>query len=277
VTAWFAGELRRRGWRPAVVMRGYGGDEDQVHKVLNPDVPALVAADRLAGVRRAAAEGADVAVLDDAFQHRALRADAYVVLVAAEEWTERARLLPRGPWREPRAGLSRADLLVITRKTASRERAADVLASAAEWSPAVGRAQVFLKLAGLARYEMRGGALRELAPPRGLSCALAVAGVRSPETVFAQLESAGVRIAKRRSFPDHHRYRASEVAEIAAAAERGPVVTTLKDVVKLRAALPPEADVYVAVQRVEWELGSDAVERLLSDLAERGRGRVTRT
>jgi tetraacyldisaccharide 4'-kinase len=107
IAAWIARQLQADGHSPAVVMRGYGGDEETVHRLLNPSIPVFVSADRVKGIERAKQAAADVAVLDDAFQHRALRADAYIVLLAAEEWTERARLLPRGPWREPLAALRR--------------------------------------------------------------------------------------------------------------------------------------------------------------------------
>jgi tetraacyldisaccharide 4'-kinase len=66
--------VRERGARPAIVMRGYGDDEHRVHALVNPDVPVIVSADRVAGVRNAIALGCDVAIMDDAFQHRRLGA-----------------------------------------------------------------------------------------------------------------------------------------------------------------------------------------------------------
>jgi tetraacyldisaccharide 4'-kinase len=41
VAAWACAELRRRGARPALLIRGVGGDEPRVHALLNPDVPVL--------------------------------------------------------------------------------------------------------------------------------------------------------------------------------------------------------------------------------------------
>ena len=73
MAAWMARGLAARGGRPAMILRGYGEDEPLVHRELNPDVPVIVGADRVAAVAEAAARGATVAVLDDAFQHRALR------------------------------------------------------------------------------------------------------------------------------------------------------------------------------------------------------------
>ncbi len=269
VTAWFAGTLAAANRRPAVVMRGYGGDEVQVHRLLNPSVRVHVAADRVAGVRRAQGEGAEIALLDDAFQHRALQADACVVLVATEDWTASPRLLPRGPWREPLAALRRATLIVTTRKLASGAEAARVAKQLAELHPSIPQAVAYIGLAGLARYDEVSGRLDAAPAPQELRCPLALAGVARPEAVFAQLEEAGVTVDERRAFPDHHRYTRDEVAWISQRAAHGPLVATLKDAVKLGGRLEPGTEIYVPLQRVEWESGRAAVDRLLSDLGER--------
>ena len=70
IAAWIAAGLLARDAHPAIVLRGYGGDETLVHKRLNPTIPVITNADRVAGVIEAQRQGADVAVLDDAFQHR---------------------------------------------------------------------------------------------------------------------------------------------------------------------------------------------------------------
>lgn len=270
MTAWFTETLAARGRVPAVVMRGYGGDEVEVHRLLNPEVPVHAAADRVEGVRRAERGGADVIVLDDAFQHRALRADAYVVLVAAEEWSASPRLLPRGPWREPLAALERASLIVTTRKVATRDDAQRVSGELAEICPAAEIAEAHIGLAGLARYDGASGKLSDPAPPAGFRCALAVAGVARPGAVFAQLEAAGATADERWGFSDHHRYSREEVARIAQRGQSGPLVATLKDAVKLSAVLGPATELYVPLQKVEWESGWEAVDRLLTSLERQG-------
>ncbi|MFL5126788.1 MAG: tetraacyldisaccharide 4'-kinase, partial [Microvirga sp.] len=66
-------------------------------------------------------------------------------------------------------------------------------------------------------------------------------GIGRPEKFFATLEASGVVIARPRSFPDHHRYRAAEVGKLLeeARAEALLPVTTEKDLVRI-AALGPE-------------------------------------
>lgn len=273
LTASLAAELRARGRRPAVVTRGYGGDEVVVHRILNPELGIVVSANRRAGVRRALERGADFAVLDDAFQHRRLRAHAYLVLVAAEESTVERRLLPRGPWREPIGALTRADLVVVTRKEASREAADAVRARLAERWPHLPSAQVHLCLEWLHRFDADG----TLEPARvalaGFQAPLGVAGVARPDSMWRQLERGGARVEERWSFSDHHRYDEGDVERIVARAGGGPVVLTLKDAVKLRRVIPEDIVTYVPLQEVVWEEGADRLESLLAELVGGGTGR----
>jgi tetraacyldisaccharide 4'-kinase len=126
VTAWIARALRESGRAPAVLHGGYAADEPALHAVLNPDIPVLAGRDRITSAGRAIARGADVLVLDDAFQHRRIHRDLDIVLVAAESWPRARHVLPRGPWREEDTALRRASWVVVTRRTASAEDAGTV-------------------------------------------------------------------------------------------------------------------------------------------------------
>ena len=144
MAAWIARGLAARGAQPAVVLRGYGDDEPLVHRALNPDIPVIVGADRVAAVAQAAAAGATVAVLDDAFQHRRVQRLADIVLISADRWTGDVRLLPAGPWREPLESVRRATLVVVTRKAASDLRVGEVHEQLARIAPAIPRVSVRL-------------------------------------------------------------------------------------------------------------------------------------
>jgi tetraacyldisaccharide 4'-kinase len=264
ITAWFAARLAALGHSPAVVMRGYGGDEVAVHRLLNPGVPVYVAPRREAGIREAQKAGAGVAVLDDAFQHRAIMAHASLALVAAEDGLDSPRLLPRGPWREPLTALERATMVVTTRKAASRAQADEMSRRISELDPGLPQAQAHLRLAGLASYDERTGGLGELGPLAGFRCRLAVAGIAKPETLWTQLSEGGVVVEERRSFPDHHRYRSEDVERIRRDAANGPLIATLKDAVKLGPVLGREVPIHVPVQEVSWERGEEEIECLLA-------------
>lgn len=266
LTAWIAGRLERAGARPAVVMRGYGGDEVTVHRILNPSVPVFVSADRHAALRRAERQGARLAVLDDAFQHRALRPDVSVVLLAADGWQRRHRLLPRGPWREPLAAIQRATMAVVTRKAAAAstaERVSELLRHSYRELP-VGR--VHFRLSESLNYSGLRAGRSERRPLAGARFGLALAGVADPDSFWQQLDQAGVSVTRRLTFSDHHRYNPMDVRRIRREAGDEAVLMTLKDAVKLGSLLGGDIDVHVAWQEVVWEAGGDQIERLLSEM-----------
>ncbi len=267
-TAWAAGALRARGYRPAIVLRGYGDDEIRVHALLNADLPAIVDPDRVRGVAAAARAGADVALLDDAFQHRRLAATLRILLVAAEDFAGGRGLLPRGPWREPLAAARRADLIVVTRKGADPEGAVRAGEIVARRTPSVPRARVTFRTHDV--RELRGGALgrsvlTELQGDGGRGIALA--GVAHPDSVWGDLARLGIRVDRRIALGDHHTYTAAQARALAEAAGSGGIVTTLKDAVKLAPLLPADASLFVLQQEVHWEDGRDLWERACDRLA----------
>lgn len=259
--AWVAGRAVEWGRRPAIVLRGYGADEVLVHRELNPGVPVIAAPRRAEGVERAAREGCDAAVLDDGFQHRALRRSLDIVLVAAESWRPPLRLLPRGPWRESRRALERAGVVVVTRKSAP---AAEAVALAAE----------------LARGLAAPVAVCHVAPTRlvplhapgesvGLDWLsgrdlLAVASLADPRPFVSHLEEHGARV-ELLAFPDHHDFDAADAERIARAAGARPLAMTRKEAVKLRPLLPAGLPAMVLDQRVEVESGAAGLDRALRE------------
>jgi tetraacyldisaccharide 4'-kinase len=192
VAAWVASQLRERGARPGIVMRGYGDDEHRVHTLMNPDVPVVVSADRVAGVRSAMTLGCDVAILDDAFQHRRLARLEDVVLVSADRWHEPIRLLPSGPWREGPAALSRASLVLVTRKAADANAARLLMERLARLTRTGQGAVAALELEALCNAVT--GVVRPLSDIAGASV-LAIAGIGDPESFARQLRSAGSRVS----------------------------------------------------------------------------------
>ncbi len=258
VTRWLVGELLRRGARPAVLHGGYAPDEPALHRSWHPAVPVIVGRDRVAGGERAVAAGAGVVVLDDGFQHRRLARDLDVALVAAEDWTPRPRLLPRGPWRESPRALARAHVVLVTRRTASRAEAERVANAAHAFAPDAIRAQVRLEPAGW--RAAHGGAEGHPEGP-----VVAVAGVARPDAFLANAAAAGARIGSALVFRDHHRYDGADVRRIREAAADRAIVTTAKDAVKL-APLAPELDMWILEQKVCVEAGAGALARRLDEL-----------
>lgn len=261
VSAWVARWLRDHGAHPAIVMRGYGDDEPAVHGVLNPDIDVVIGVNRVGAVDEAVHRGADIAVLDDGFQHRQLRRDVDLVLISADRWPEDIHLLPAGPWREPLSAVRRADLVIVTRKAASDAEIDRVHQRLAKVAPRVPRMSVHLAPDELLRVGgMERAPLTSLAGER----IVAVSAVGDPIAFARQLEAHAASV-QAMSFRDHHGFTAADVARIVAASHGSArVVCTLKDAVKLRVLWPRGGPpLWYVSQRVIVERGVGGIERLL--------------
>ena len=262
IAAWIASTLVRQGAHPAIVMRGYGEDEPLVHQRLNPDVPVVVSPDRVRGAERASTLGADLVVLDDAFQHRRAARNADLVLLSADRWVSSPRLLPAGPWREGLSALRRASMVLVTRKAASPAAASAVADTIRHRFPGIPVGVAALKL-----QELRGAAGESTMPLEALTGArvLAIVGIGDPSAFLRQLAAtdATVRAAV---FPDHHAYTHAEVARLESMMAAGEIaVCTLKDAVKVIPHWPREAPpLWYVSQSVMVEEGRDALDALLT-------------
>ena len=269
LSAWLVGELLAHGAHPALVLRGVGDDEARVHALLNPQAPVVVAPDRVAGVREARERGADLVVLDDAFQHRRARRDVDLVLASAERTRGRTRLLPAGPFRESPDALRRASALCVTRRTAGTSDAQQVAERLAAAAPGLPWAVVHLAVDVLRCWRASDGVATAQQGIAALDGArvLAVSGIGDPAAFEAQLAACGARVVGARHV-DHHAYTDADAAVLASRA-RGVdlVVTTLKDAVKLGPRWPRGAPpLWYVSQRVVVERGAPVLDGLLRTL-----------
>lgn len=263
LASWIAAYFARRGLRPGVVLRGVGGDETVLHRRLVPTAVVIEDANRIRGSQRAAAKGAQILVLDDAFQRLDVARDLNVAVVATEQMNALG-LLPQGPWREPLRALQRADLVVVSRKTAPSDLAAQTAQRLREHFPAGPIALASLQLSRFQRMIGRQRATQSML--RGASV-LAAAGIANPEVFGEQCRSWGATVTVW-PWPDHHPYTAQDAKRLAwAAAGFDYLVVTPKDAVKLKWVWPPGApDPLVGHLSLKWEEGYVAVRDLLSRL-----------
>ncbi len=261
LAAWIASYYAARGVRPGILLRGYGGDEIAVHETRTPGAIVVADPDRRAGAARAAALGAGVLVLDDAFQRLDVARDVNIAVLSVEGAAAAPWPLPAGPWREGWSALERATLIAVTRKRAPAAAAAalaDRVAARVHGCPV---AIAYLALGGL--VGMRSGEpvpLPQLAGHR----VLAAAGIGDPASFAEQLRAlrATVRLA---AFRDHHAYGAADVRRLLrVGAPFDYLIVTEKDAVKLRHLWPRDArEPLVALLDVHWESQADAVRRAL--------------
>lgn len=264
LASWIAQWFVRRGTRPGILLRGYGGDEPAVHRAAVPRAIVVTGGDRVAAARRAAAAGAEVLVLDDGFQHLRARADLDLVLLSAESAALPCWPLPAGPWREDWGTLGRAGMIVVTVKAAAPRVVNETVRAVEARAPGRPVAVVRLSLGRLHGLRTgRGVPVERLAGRR----VLAVCGIADPETFAAQLAAAGAHV-RLRAWRDHHRFTRRDVARLLGAArDTDYVILTAKDASKLRHLWPAAADEpLVAGLTVRWECGRSAVDHALQTL-----------
>jgi tetraacyldisaccharide 4'-kinase len=223
--------LASAGERVFCLSRGYGGslagprrvDARADHAaqvgdealILARTAPTIIARDRVAGAAAAQAQGASVVVMDDGLQNGTLAKDFTLAVVDGRRGIGNGCVFPAGPLRAPlRAQIERCDALLVVGGEAG---ARDVIAAARARGLAVWHGRLKPDLAAVADLHGRK--------------VLAFAGIGDPEKFFASVAEAGIAIAQRRAFPDHHRFTAEEAAELAMEAdEQGlALITTEKD------------------------------------------------
>ncbi len=267
--------LTRRGVAADILSRGYGRNAAHAARV-DPQghardygdepllmaratgLPVYVAAQRYQAGLLAQAETPEAAVhiLDDAFQHRQLHRDVNILLLSTRDLND--RLLPAGNLREPLSALRRATVVVIPAEEPevesylSGQGAPDGRSAAPRWNGPL--------------WRMR----RVMQVPSGDEPFLAFCGIARPTQFFAGLEAAGVRLAARAVFPDHHPYTAADMARLAAqarAAGATALLTTEKDRVRLEALPSAGLPVFTAGLRIEMEDEDAALEWLRDRIA----------
>jgi tetraacyldisaccharide 4'-kinase len=189
--------------------RGITGDEPLMLASRLPDAKVVVSRDRCEGVGLLSRLGADVAVADDAFQHRRMGRDIDIVLIDATCPFGSGRFFPSGILREGREALSRADMVILTKVgQASRE---SVEATTSEISAWVAPENIFTARVVLESWvKLECGEMKDLdlewgqAVPGGKFVAFSAIG--RPDSFYRFLSSLGTEILASRSFRDHHRF-----------------------------------------------------------------------
>jgi tetraacyldisaccharide 4'-kinase len=220
--------LQKAGERPFCLSRGYGGSVAGTKRVdpqkdgaalvgdeallLAAVAPTVVSRDRVAGAEMAKTTGASVIVMDDGLQNASLVKDFTLAVVDARRGIGNGKVFPGGPLRAPLATqLAKTDALLV-----------------------IGDGDGARGIVAAAKLPVFHGRLvpdaTAVAALRGRKV-LAFAGIGDPDKFFATLDAAGIAVAERRAFPDHHRYTADEAAALLATAERDhlTLLTTGKD------------------------------------------------
>ncbi len=245
---------------PAVLIRGYGWDEQAMMKRSLGALPLVVGRDRVRGARDAIQRhGADTILLDDGFQHWRIARDLDIVLVDTRNPFGNRRLFPRGILREPLASIKRADIIVLTktdRSLVDKEAIKGCLRGFKEDLVFVEAAHVPAHVWDLKTKEVFG-----LDRIKGKRACL-VSGIADPFYFEETVKALGAVVAGRLFYADHHNYSESDVRTIfERAREADCIVTTEKDAIKFeRLALASESAVPLYAVHIEMTIRKGAEE-----------------
>ncbi|EOX7392981.1 tetraacyldisaccharide 4'-kinase [Enterobacter quasiroggenkampii] len=257
VVIWLVEQLQKRGIRPGVVSRGYGGQAARYPLLLTAEtttteagdepvlifqrtgVPVAVSPVRSDAVQALLAEHAvQIIITDDGLQHYALARDKEIVVIDGVRRFGNGWWLPAGPMRERASRLKSVDAVIVNGGKAK-----------------TGEIPMHLQ-PGLA-INLVTGERRSVA---ALPSLVAMAGIGHPPRFFATLEQCGARLEKRVPLADHQALVEGQVTALTVPGQS--LIMTEKDAVKCR-AFAKDNWWYLPV---DAELSGEQPEHLLKEL-----------
>lgn len=230
-TNYLTGLLRKAGYAPAILTRGYRRRYPAENLIFEPGAKVspfftgdeaqifLRAARAPVGIGSKRYETAqillrhypetDVFVLDDGFQHALMPRDLDIVLIDGLDPFGGEELVPLGRLREPLTALERADVFIVTR--AQNDRRFQAIKQRLLSYNA--KAPVFrTKLLSRGWRGYAHGEPVEVLPNQKVG---AFCGLGNPQNFWDTLESLGLDTVFKWTFDDHHAYKPNELTRIA--------------------------------------------------------------
>ena len=203
------------------------GDEPfQIHQKF-PQIKVAVDADRKNGIEKLLSikDKPEVILLDDAFQHRRVKAGFYILLSAYGDLFCDDFLLPTGNLRESRKGAKRADVIIITKcpKDLSEIAQQNIKNKIGLEVP------IYFSYIDYDDLVYNSKESKKVSEIKSLD-KLVIAGIAKPEPFFNYLE-----VSKDDClvYPDHHFFTEKDLNQIESKANNKVIITTEKDFVRL--------------------------------------------
>ena len=207
------------------------GDEPFQYFKKFPDIQVAVDADRKNGIEQLLNQKSrpEIILLDDAFQHRKVKAGFYILLTAYEDLFCDDFMLPTGNLRESRNGAKRANLIIVTKcplditeleqQNIKNKLAVDlpIYFSSIDYDD-----KVYNDTESLAVSDLK------------LTPKILLAGIAKPKPFFDYLQTDKDEVM---TFSDHHHFSESDILNIKSQAIDKIIVTTEKDFVRLDAKI----------------------------------------
>ncbi len=199
-----------------------------------------------------------VILLDDAFQHRKVKAGFYILLTSYGDLYSDDWMLPTGNLRESRSGADRANVIIVTKcpfNLAPEEQ--NMIKKRLKVGVNQELCFTFIAYEKFIYGENRKINVNEIQS----TAKLLVAGIAKPEPFFAYLQETNDVCL---SFPDHHNFTDKDILEIKNLAQNNIIITTEKDYVRLKGSLPSEQLFYLPIQS-SFVSGSENFDKTIKD------------
>ncbi|HIF38331.1 MAG TPA: hypothetical protein EYQ69_03705 [Gemmatimonadetes bacterium] len=258
---WIFERLTKIGMSPGLISGDWGRDEHLLHQSWNPKGNFVINREKSKGAEVAIIQGADVVIIDDGFQHLQLGRDVDVVLVAAEQ-DDSLKCLPRGILREPFEFISRADMVIVSRKTASKSVAERMVRKVADFVPEEKIGQIYLEFSCWTDIEGN-----PIGAPVGKQ--LVITSIAEPELLIEIVESKTGEMPESEIYRDHHDFTQSDLDYLRIRSEGYNIVITEKDGVKLKKFPDVLDNIHVLRLDMKWERGESRMIEMLRRIEER--------
>jgi tetraacyldisaccharide 4'-kinase len=234
------------------------GDEPfQFHHKF-PNIKVAVDADRKNGIAQLLSqnEKPEVILLDDAFQHRKVKAGFYILLTAYGDLFCDDFMLPTGNLRESRSGAKRADVIIVTKcpHDISRTEQQKIKQRIGGKQPIFFTTIAYDDLVYSENNSMKAGEIKAVDK-------LLLAGIAKPKSFFAYLQRENDIVL---TFPDHHHFTEKDIATIKKQAGKRLIITTEKDYVRLKGHIPNEQLFYLPIKTTFVSAGDDFDKTILN-------------
>ena len=211
------------------------GDEPMQFHIKYPGINVAVDGDRRRGLAKLLElhNPPDVVLLDDAFQHRKVKAGFYILLTSYQNLYSKDIVLPTGNLREPRSGAKRADIIVVTKcpQNLTNEEKQRIRQ---ELSPNNGQ-QLFFATIAYSEYLYSGNMKQGLDFLKDQNFTL-LTGIANPQPFIDYYRSLELSF-EHLNYPDHYNFTDKDIRLLK---EKDLVVTTEKDYMRLKDHLPEE-------------------------------------
>lgn len=208
------------------------GDEPSQFAHKFPDITVAVCEDRATGIRNLQT-GHNLIILDDAYQHRAVKPGFSILLFDYNKISQPRLMLPAGNYREPFSGRKRADIIVISKcPELSADEQQKVIKRV---KPYPGQQVLFTSIA-YQRLKTLGDDITNAVIDNDTTVFL-ITGIANADPLVRHIQKSTQHIIHH-NYPDHHRFSLKNIAKLAAefnscASKNKLIITTEKDAQRL--------------------------------------------